>query len=116
MDRLMYKGYVTEIHYSEEDKVLYGKVEGLADLVNFESESAAEIENEFHKAVDDYLAYCEEVGKSPEKPYKGSFNVRISPELHRQAALYAVMSDKTLNTIVGEAIEGYLKKNELEAK
>lgn len=112
MDKLTYKGYYTEIHYSEEDKVLFGKIEGIADLVNFESDSARDIEEEFHKAVDDYLAYCEEEGKSPDKPYKGSFNVRINPELHKQAALYAAMRDKTLNTVVSEAIEGYLQQAE----
>lgn len=112
MDKLTYKGYYTEIHYSEEDKVLFGKIEGIADLVNFESDSARDIEEEFHKAVDDYLAYCDEAGKSPDKPYKGSFNVRINPELHKQAALYAAMRDKTLNTVVSEAIEGYLQQAE----
>lgn len=109
MDKLTYKGYYTEIHYSEEDKVLFGKVEGIADLVNFESDSAKTIEKEFHDAVDEYLAYCREVGKSPDKPYKGSFNVRINPELHKQAALCAAMHNKTLNTVVSEAIEAYLK-------
>lgn len=112
MDKLIYKGYYTEIHYSEEDKVLFGKIEGIADLVNFESDSARNIEEEFHKSVNEYLAYCEEVGKSPDKPYKGSFNVRINPELHKQAALYAAMRDKTLNTVVSEAIEGYLQQAE----
>lgn len=112
MDKLTYKGYFAEIHYSEEDKVLFGKIEGIADLVNFESESAKDIEGEFHKAVDEYLEYCKEVGKSPDKPYKGSFNVRINPELHKQAALFAVMRNKTLNTVVSEAIEGYLQQTE----
>lgn len=65
MDKLTYKGYYTEIHYSEEDKVLFGKVEGIADLVNFESDSAKTIEKEFHDAVDEYLAYCQEGGNPP---------------------------------------------------
>lgn len=64
---LEYKGYHTYIHYSAVDKVLYGKIEGIKDLVDFESESAVEIENEFHKAVDDYIAFCKEVGKGVEE-------------------------------------------------
>ena len=40
----------------------------------------------FGKAVEDYLELCNLNGKEPEKVYKGSFNVRISPELHKQAA------------------------------
>lgn len=65
--KLEYKGFHSYIHYSAADKVLYGKIEGIKDLVDFESESAVEIENEFHKAVDDYIAFCEEIGKNVEK-------------------------------------------------
>lgn len=54
---LRYKGYFTNIQYSSEDRVFHGKIEGIDDLVTFESESAADIESEFHAAVDDYLAY-----------------------------------------------------------
>lgn len=64
---LEYKGYHTYIHYSAADKILYGKIEDIKDLVDFESESAVEIENEFHKAVDDYIAFCKEVGKGVEE-------------------------------------------------
>lgn len=67
---LKYNGYHTYIHYSVADKVLYGKIEDIKDLVNFESESATEIENEFHKAVDDYIAFCSEVEKNVEEDTK----------------------------------------------
>ena len=63
MTRIEYKDYWANIEYSAHDKVLYGKIEGIEDLVTFESESAADIEKEFHSAVDDYLTFCEEVGK-----------------------------------------------------
>ena len=58
-DILEYKGYHTRIEYDSQSKVLHGKIEGINDLVTFESESVAKIEDEFHKAVDDYLAFCE---------------------------------------------------------
>lgn len=58
---LEYKGYFTKIHYSAEDKVLYGKIEEIPALVNFESVSAKEIVKEFHNAVDDYILAMEEV-------------------------------------------------------
>lgn len=64
LNRLIYKGYVTRIHFNKDDKVLHGKLLNISDLVNFESVSAVEIEAEFHKAVDDYLAFCKEVGKT----------------------------------------------------
>ena len=68
---LEYKGYYTKVEYSAEDKVLFGKIEGIKDLINFESESPAKIEEEFHSAVDDYLAFCKDLGKDPDTTYKG---------------------------------------------
>lgn len=64
---LYYKGYYGNIEYSTEDKVIYGKIMGIHLLISFESESATDIETEFHNAVDDYLSYCEEEGIEPEK-------------------------------------------------
>ena len=101
---LEYNGYYTKVEYSAEDKVLYGKIEGIKDLVNFESESPEKIEEEFHLAVDDYLAFCKDLGKDPNKPYKGMFNVRVSPELHRRAAIAADMRGESLNAFVTNAI------------
>ena len=105
---LTYKGYCAKPEYSHEDGILFGKIEGIADLVTFESESAAEIEKEFREAVDDYLETCRALGKEPEKTYKGSFNVRISPEMHKELADYAFRNDMTLNEAVGYAIEDML--------
>lgn len=64
---LYYKGYYGKVEYSAEDKVIYGKIMGIHSLISFESESATDIETEFHNAVDDYLSYCEEEGIEPEK-------------------------------------------------
>ena len=105
---LYYKNYYTNVSYSAEDKILYGKIEGINDLVTFESESAETIEKEFHSAVDDYLALCEEVGKEPEKVYKGSFNVRIAPELHKALAEYAARNGLSLNQATATAIEKFV--------
>lgn len=101
---LEYKGYYTKVEFSAEDQVLYGKIEGIKDLVNYESESLSGVTQAFHEAVDDYLALCEDLGESPDKPYKGLFNVRISPELHKKAAIAADKKGETLNAFVTEAI------------
>lgn len=105
---LEYKGYHTNVQYSVEDQVLYGKIEGIVDLVTFESETASDIEREFHNAVDDYLAFCEEVGKDPEKSYTGTFNVRVRPALHKQAVTYAIVNGMSLNGVVELAINEFL--------
>ncbi|BCZ26381.1 hypothetical protein EUBC25_04680 [Claveliimonas bilis] len=104
-----YKGYYARIEYSVEDRVLFGKIEGIRDLVNFESESAKDIEEEFRNAVDDYLDFCKSVGKNPDKSYKGTFNVRISPNLHRQIAEMAFQRNMSLNSWVEEALNEHIK-------
>ena len=76
--------------------------------MTFEADSAGKAEEEFQKAVDDYLAFCEEVGKEPEREYKGTFNVRINPDLHRQAALAAYKAGISLNQYVSQAISDEL--------
>ncbi|HCW22894.1 MAG TPA: toxin-antitoxin system HicB family antitoxin [Lachnospiraceae bacterium] len=110
MNILEYKGYYTKIEYNVEDRVLYGKIEGIRDLVNFESDNAADIENEFHAAVDDYLEFCKEVGKEPDKEYKGSFNIRINPELHRSLVGISFKNGRTLNATIEKALEEYVSR------
>ena len=105
---LAYKGYHARIDFDIDTMTLRGKIEGIGDLVNFESDSVENVEKEFHSAVDDYLEFCRDVGKDPDKEYEGIFNVRISPNLHRELALRALETGETLNTAVEKAIEGYL--------
>ena len=67
-----YKGYVGSVEFSEEDSLFFGKVLGIRALVSYEGENARDLVEDFHGAVDDYLALCEEQGTEPEKAYKGS--------------------------------------------
>ena len=106
---LEYKGYWTTVRYSAEDHVLHGKIEGIRDLVDFESDSAADVERAFHEAVDDYLAFCRDTGSSPEKPFSGTFNVRISQKLHRAAAMQADIQGISLNQWTSNAMEKALQ-------
>lgn len=108
---LSYKGYHAKIEFDTESMVLYGKIDGIKDLVNFESDSPQNIEKEFQDAVDDYLEFCNEVGKEPDKEYKGTFNVRIDPELHRNLAFFAYENDESLNAVVEKAIRAYVNGN-----
>ena len=105
-----YKGYHTKIIFDAETCTLCGKIEGINDLVNFECKDVLKIEEEFHNAVDEYLEFCNEVGKKPEKEYKGSFNIRIKPELHKKLALEASKKELSLNAIVEMAIEEYFSQ------
>ena len=105
---LQYKGYHAKIEFDSEEFVLRGMIEGINDLVNFECEDIKDLEREFHEAVDDYLKFCKEVGKEPDKEYKGSFNVRINPDLHKKLAIIAMKNGDTLNTSVEKAIFEYV--------
>jgi len=106
-DVMIYKGYIGSVHYSTEDEIFYGKIEGINDLISFEGSSVSELKAAFEEAVEDYLELCNLNGKEPEKNYKGSFNIRIKPELHKLAAQRAIMEGKSLNQYVEEAIEHY---------
>lgn len=77
-------------------------------MVNFESTDISTVEEEFHAAVDDYLEFCKEVGKEPDKEYKGTFNIRISPDLHKRLAIVAMQNGDTLNATVEKAIVNYV--------
>jgi predicted HicB family RNase H-like nuclease len=104
-DLLTYKGYNGSAHYSAADEVFYGKLEGIDDLVNYEGASVKELIKAFNEAVEDYLETCRDIGKEPNKTYKGSFNVRIPAELHRNAAIFAAGKDISLNDFVKTAIQ-----------
>ena len=100
-----YKGYVGNVEFSEEDEVFFGKVIGIRSLISYEGATAKELIKDFHDAVDDYLALCKAEGKEPEKAYKGSFNIRISPELHKQAVRCAESNQMSLNSFVEKALK-----------
>ncbi len=102
---LHYKDYTGSIELAEDDAIFHGRVIGIKDMISFEGDSVETIVEDFHNAVDEYLDFCNEKGKQPEKPFKGSFNVRIQPELHRQAAIAASTRGISLNAFVEDAIK-----------
>ena len=113
-DVLQYKGYYADIHFSAEDEVFFGKIVGVNDLVNFEADSVKGLKKAFGEAVEDYLETCSELGKQAEKTYKGSFNVRIPSDLHRQAAMVAYLKKISLNDFVKYAIDSTISKEGID--
>ncbi len=69
-----YKGYIGSVKFSENDKLFFGKVQGIRSLISYEGTTAAELITDFHGAVDDYLTLCEKEEIKPETAYK-DFNV-----------------------------------------
>ena len=101
---LEYKGYHASIVYDAEDKIFIGEVFGITDSLNFHGTSVEELNEMFAQCIDNYLELCKKIGKAPDKEFKGTFNVRIPPELHRKAALAAEAQRITLNQYVVQAI------------
>ena len=104
-DVMIYKDYIGSVHYSTEDEIFFGKIEGINDSISFEGSSVGELKGAFEEAVEDYIELCNLNGKEPEKMYKGSFNIRIRPELHKQIAQRALLEGKSLNQYIEDAIE-----------
>lgn len=61
---------------------------GIHSLISYEGESTRELLDNFHDAVDDYLEICKAEGKEPEVTFIGSFNIRLSPDLHKKLFIY----------------------------
>ncbi len=99
-----YKGYVGEVEFDDEAKMLHGEVIGIRDVVTFEGESVAEIERAFRDSVDDYLDFCRQRGEDPDRPCSGKFVVRVSPDLHRRLSMQASAERKSLNTVVEQCL------------
>ncbi|MCD8323787.1 MAG: type II toxin-antitoxin system HicB family antitoxin, partial [Clostridiales bacterium] len=55
-------------------------------------------------------------GKNPDKEFKGTFNVRIPPDLHKKLALKANAKNESLNSMVVRAIEQYVFTEESQQK
>ncbi len=109
MDILEYKNYEGTAELDMNRNICRGKILFINDLVTYEASSPEKLQGEFEAAVDDYIETCKMVGKEPQKPLKGQFNVRISPELHRAAALLATAAEGSLNDVVVQALTAFLK-------
>ena len=107
---LRYKDYFGSVEYSPEDRVLWGKIEFINDLVTFEAANVDGLEREFREAVDHYIETCRNLGRKPQKPFKGRFNVRIQPELHRKASIKALQRKISLNKFVEDAIKNEVSR------
>lgn len=103
-----YKGYVGTVEFLENENIFYGTVQGIRSLIQYQGDTANEFIEDFHAAVDQYLEICTSEGTAPEIPYKGSYNIRIKPELHKRLAIRAINENISLNQATENAIIAYL--------
>lgn len=94
---MTYKGYVAKVDYDDEDVVFYGTVVDIRDTITFSGASAIELRSSFESAIDDYLAFYEERGREPSRPFSGKVQLRLSSSLHRQSVITAASRKESLN-------------------
>ena len=111
MNILEYKGYRAAVEFDAKNYTLIGKVMRINEDIQFSSENILVLEQEFHHAMDAYLDKCARQGMKPEREYKGTFNIRITPELHARMAELAHMYGISLNATVEKAIERYVEEH-----
>ncbi|MCA9107627.1 MAG: type II toxin-antitoxin system HicB family antitoxin [Planctomycetales bacterium] len=105
-----YKGYIGKVELDDEAKIFHGEIINTRDVITFQGKSVAELTKAFRESIDDYLAFCEKRGETPDKPFSGQFVTRISPELHRQINVAAVLAGKSLNAFVAEQLQVAVQK------
>ena len=99
-----YKGYIGRVAFDDEAEIFHGEVVNLRDVITFQGRSVDELRRALADSVDDYLAWCAERGKSPDKPFSGKFVVRVDPEIHRSVSAAARQAGKSLNAWVAERL------------
>lgn len=110
---LEYKGYFGFVEFDYQDRTFYGDMVNILDVIAFEGESVAEIEESFRTAVDAYLTLCSRQGKEPEKPFSGQLPLRTTPAVHLALAVLAQRRGKSMNELVDEALVASLRKSEV---
>ena len=115
MNTLKYKGFIGSVEVEPDDLSLYGKVLGLdkRTLISYEGRDVAELERDFHNAVDEYVRFCTENSLPVRKSYSGSFNIRIPQELHAKASEFAAERGISLNAYVRDAIEAAVRAHQV---
>ena len=100
-----YKGYFGKTEYDDEAEIFHGEVIGLRDIITFRGASVKKLQKSFRESINDYLAFCERIGKTPEIHASGKMILRIPPELHSRAAIIAKSEGRSLNTWVADAVK-----------
>lgn len=100
-----YKNYIGNVEYDSESRIFHGEVINTKDVITFQGKTVDELEQAFKDSIDDYINWCKEEGENPEKPYSGKFNLRLSPELHREVAITAKKLNVSINKFVEKALE-----------
>lgn len=104
MSTMTYQGYAAKIEYSDEDKCLVGRIAGIQDVIGFHADNVTDLRLAFEDAVEDYLSYCSEQGREPQRPASGKISLRIQPEVHAAINVAAEVSGKSVNQWISDTL------------
>ncbi|NLS95747.1 MAG: type II toxin-antitoxin system HicB family antitoxin [Planctomycetaceae bacterium] len=102
---MKHKGYHGKVSVDVDNGILHGTVLGIQDVVTFEGTTVPELVKAFEESVDEYLAFCAEVGHTPEKPPSGRLLVRMKPTLHGRLSAIANAKGVSVNRLVVGCLE-----------
>ena len=97
---LKYRGYTGYVIYDDEAHIFHGELVGIRAVITFQGTTVKEIEDAFKDSVDDYLDWCKQRGKEPEKTHSGKFNLRMPPALYVKVAAYAAQAGLSINSYI----------------
>lgn len=103
-NHMKYGDYVGTIEFDTDNKNLFGRVVGISDKIIYEGNTLEELENDFKESIDEYVDFCKEVGKVPDKSFSGKILFRTNPELHSRIALQAQKHGKSINSWLNELV------------
>ena len=110
---IQYKNYTCLVTYYNVNDCLTGRVLGMSQIPNVSGQTLAEIKEEFHQAVDEYLLSCENAGKKPAQAFTGNYTIRTSPAIHEALALYAAQQEVKLANVIQQALLEFLDNHDI---
>ncbi len=111
-----YLGYYGEARCEDGDDHFHGEVLGTRDVITFAGSTPSELRQAFRDSVDDYLEFCGELGKEPEKPYSGKLLTRLPPVLHRELSFLAAQANVSLNQYISDCLAKAVQNASLTPK
>lgn len=101
-----YKGFVAAVEFDQSTETLHGRAmnSGPYPIATFEATDARNLRREFQRSIDEYLAWCDEDGVQPRKPFSGELNVRLGSELHAAVAAAALTEGLSINSWIAEVL------------
>ncbi len=102
--------YVARIDYDPDSGRFGGEVVNAADVITFHGTSVQELEREFAASVRAHLAFCKRKKIAPARPFSGTFNLRVGPDVHARVSAAASVAGESMNAWVANTLDRAARK------